>query len=332
MTASRQKPRKMRAITYTGAGGIEIIQVRDVPAPEPGSGQIRVRVHAAGLNRADILQRRGNYPVPPGWPADIPGLEYAGEVESLGPHVTRWSVRDRVMGLVGGGAHAEYVVIHQDEALPVPPALSFADAAAIPEAFLTAYDALQVRGRLAPGERVLIHAVASGVGTAAIQVARLLGAGAVLGTSRTAAKLERAREYGLDVPLLSTSGSLANAIGEPVNVILDVLGGPAFSENLSLLASRGRLILLGFLQGPQTTADLSPILRKRLEVIGTVMRTRTLSERVELVRQFQHHFLSHLASGRARAVVGAVHPMTEIAAAHMAMEQDATFGKTVLTW
>ena len=322
----------MRAVVYTAAGEIDVIQVRDVPAPEPGPGQIRVRVRAAGLNRADIHQRRGNYPAPPGWPADIPGLEYAGEVESSGIGVTRWSASDRVMGLVGGGAHAEMVVVHQDEALPVPPGMSFTDAAAIPEAFLTAYDALSTRGRLAPGERVLIHAVASGVGTAATQVARLLGAGTVLGTSRTAAKLDRARNYGLDVPILSTSGPLAQSIGDPVHVILDVLGGPALEENLALLAPRGRLVLLGFLQGAKASLDLSPVLRKRLEVIGTVMRTRKLEERVELIQRFQDHVLPHFAGGKASPVVGAVHSMGEIAAAHQAMENDETFGKTILIW
>lgn len=322
----------MRAVVYTAAGGTDVIQLRDVPAPAPGPGQIRVRVRAAGLNRADIHQRRGNYPAPPGWPSDIPGLEYAGEVESTGSQQNRWTVGDRVMGLVGGGAHAEMVVVHQDEVLPVPPAMSFPDAAAVPEAFLTAWDALLIRGRLAAGERVLIHAVASGVGTAATQVARLLGAGTVLGTSRTAAKLERAREYGLDVPILSTPGTLAQAVGEPVHVILDVFGGPALSENLSLLAPRGRLVLLGFLQGSTTEVDLSPVLRKRLEVIGTVMRTRKLEERVELLRIFEREFSPHLASGRARPVVGAVVPMAEIARAHQAMEKDETFGKTVLVW
>jgi putative PIG3 family NAD(P)H quinone oxidoreductase len=322
----------MRAVVYTGAGGVEVIQLRDVSDPRPGPGQILVRVRAAGLNRADIHQRRGNYPAPPGWPADIPGLEYAGEVEVAGPQVTRWSTGDRVMGLVGGGAHAERVVVHQDEALAVPAGMSFTDAAAIPEAFLTGYDALHLRARLAAGERVLIHAVASGVGTAAIQVAHLLGAGTVLGTSRTAAKLERAREYGLDIPVLSTGAALAPSVGQPVDIILDVLGGPSFAENLGLLAPRGRLVLLSFLQGAKATADLSAILRKRLEVIGTVMRTRTLNERVELIRLFADRVLPGFADGRLRAVVGAVHPMTEITLAHQAMETDQTFGKVVLTW
>ena len=322
----------MRAVVYAGAGGTDVIQIRDVTTPEPGPGQILVRVKAAGLNRADVYQRRGHYPAPPGWPPDIPGLEYAGEVESLGPQVTRWAAGDRVMGLVGGGAHAERVVVHQDEALPVPPGMAFTDAAAIPEAFLTAFDALRIRGRLAAGERVLIHAVASGVGTAATQVAKLLGAGTVIGTSRTASKLDRAREYGLDVPILSTEVSLTAAVGDPVHVILDVFGGAVLNEHLSLLASRGRLILLGFLQGSSATVDLNPVLRKRLEVIGTVMRTRARDERVELFTMFEQEFLPHFGAGRARAVVGSVLPMSDIAAAHQAMEKDETFGKVILVW
>jgi putative PIG3 family NAD(P)H quinone oxidoreductase len=319
----------MRAVIYTAPGGPEVIQLREVPAPEPGPHQIRVRVAAAGLNRADILQRRGRYPAPPGWPVDIPGLEYAGTVEALGRGTTRWDVGDRVMGLVGGGAHAEAVVVHQDEAIEIPAALSFVEAAAVPEAFLTAYDGLITRGRLARGERVLVHAVGSGVGTAATQLVRHFGATS-LGTSRQSAKLVRAREYGLDIGIDSSGGSFRDRVGDPVHVILDVLGGPALADNLAVLAPLGRLVMLGHLQGNQADVSLEPILRKRLTVVGSVMRTRSLEERVALVADFAAQVMPHFAP--LRAVVGSTVPMSDIALAHGAMERDESFGKTVLTW
>ena len=230
----------MRAIRYTAAGGPEVIQLRDAPTPEPGPRQVRVRVHASALNRADILQRRGRYPAPAGWPADIPGLEYAGEVEALGPGVTRWQVGDRVMGLVGGGAHAEFVVVHADETMAVPEGMAYTDAAAIPEAVLTAWDALVARGRLVAGERVLIHAVGSGVGTAAVQLAKRIGA-TVAGTSRSAAKLAQARALGLDEAIDTSTRGFGEQLDQSVDVILDVFGAPAFAANLDALAPRGRL-------------------------------------------------------------------------------------------
>jgi putative PIG3 family NAD(P)H quinone oxidoreductase len=325
----------MRAVIYAGAGGPEVITLGDVPKPEVKPGHIRVRVHAAGLNRADLLQRRGQYPAPRGWPADIPGLEYAGEVEAV-RDVTKWKVGDRVMGLVGGGAQAELVVVHQDEALPIPEGLSYPEAAAAPEVFLTAYDALVTRGRVKAGERVLIHAVGSGLGTAATQIARHLGA-AVLGTSRSADKLARAAVYGLDQGIDTRKVNFRNAVGEPVNVILDVLGGPAFEDNLAVLAPRGRLVMLGHLAGSSATADLGPILRKRLEVIGTVMRTRGLDERIPLVREFTERMLplfdqriEHAAP--LRPVVEEVFPMEQIAEAQRLIESNTTFGKVVVTW
>jgi len=239
----------MRAIIYDGPGGVEVMSVGQAPDPVPGPNQIRVRVEAAGLNRADILQRRGTYPAPPGWPADIPGLEYSGVVDQLGAGVTRWRTGDRVMGLVGGGAHAEFLLTQEDEALSAPPNLSLADSAALPEAFLTAYDALTARGRLARGECLLIHAVASGLGTAALQLAKVIGA-TILGTTRTPGKLPALKELGLDVGIDTSSGSFRDQVAMPVDVILDVLGGPAFPDNLAVLAPRGRLVMLGFLQGP----------------------------------------------------------------------------------
>lgn len=325
----------MRAVIYTGPGGPEVISIGEVPKPEVRPEHIRVRVHAAGLNRADLIQRRGQYAAPPGWPADIPGLEYAGEVEAVrGP--SRWKAGDRVMGLVGGGAQAELVTVHQDEALPIPEGLSFAEAAAIPEAFLTAYDALATRGRLAAGERVLIHAVGSGVGTAAAQIAKHLGA-TVLGTSRSADKLARATLYGLDIGIDTSRASFRDAVVDPVDVVLDVLGGPAFADNLHVLGLRGRLVLLGFLAGSCSTADLGPVLRKRLEIIGTVMRTRGPEERAPLVREFTERMLPLFDqriehSAPLRPVLERTYPMAELAEAHRALESNETFGKVVVTW
>jgi putative PIG3 family NAD(P)H quinone oxidoreductase len=325
----------MRAAIYEGAGGPEVITIGQVPKPEVGKDHVRVKVHAAGLNRADLLQRQGRYPAPHGWPANIPGLEYAGEVEAVRPGVTRWKVGDRVMGLVGGGAQAEFVVVHQDETLPIPAGLSYEEAAAIPEVFLTAYDALVTRGRLKAGERVLIHAAGSGVGTAAAQIAKHLGA-TVLGTSRSGDKLARALVYGLDIGIDTTQTPFRDAIGEPVDVVLDVLGGPAFADNLAVLASRGRLIMLGHLAGSRTEADLAPVLRKRLEVIGTVMRTRGLEERIPLVREFGQRMLPLFEpreqGARLRPVLERTYPMTQLAEAHRVLEDNATFGKIVGVW
>jgi len=293
-------------------------------------------VRAAGLNRADIIQRRGHYAAPSGWPANIPGLEYAGEVEAVRPGVTQWRVGDRVMGLVGGGAQAELVVVHQDEALPIPAGVSYEEAAAIPEAFLTAYDALVTRGRLQPRERVLIHAVGSGLGTAASQIAKQLGA-TVIGTSRSSDKLARALVYGLDVGIDTSRTPFPEVIGEPVDVVFDVLGGPALADNLAVLAPRGRLILLGFLAGSQTTADLGPLLRKRLEIVGTVMRTRGLEERIPLVREFGKRMLPLFEPrfgqpAALRPVLERTYPMTQLADAHRVLEGNATFGKVVVVW
>ena len=321
----------MRAAVYTGAGGPEVIDLREVPTPEPGPDCIRVRVAAAGLNRADLMQRAGRYAAPPGWPPDIPGLEYAGTVEKAGPRVTRWRPGDRVMGLVGGGAMAEAVVVHELEAVPVPDGISDAQAAAIPEAFLTAYDALVVRGRVAPGERVLIHAVGSGVGTAAVLIARELGAVSI-GTSRSPGKLEQALALGLSQGIDTSRTSFRDALATPVNVIIDVLGAAALTDNLAVLASRGRLVVLGLLTGARAELDLGPVLRNRLEIIGSVMRTRGLDERVGLLRGFEDVILPLLAAGRIVPVIGGIRPMTELAEGHREMERNDNFGKIVLTW
>jgi putative PIG3 family NAD(P)H quinone oxidoreductase len=321
----------MRAVVLAGAGGPEVLTIREIDAPRPASRQILVRVRASALNRADILQRLGRYPAPAGWPSSVPGLEYAGEVAALGPGVARWKVGDRVMGLVGGGAQAEALVVHEDEALPVPARLDLADAAAVPEACLTAFDALTTRGRLTRGERVLLHAVGSGVGTAAVQIARALGA-TVLGTSRSPGKLEQARALGLEVGIATRESSFRDRVGAPVHLIVDPIGAPVFADNLAVLAPLGRLVLLGFLGGSRGELDLEPVLRKRLEVIGTVMRTRSREERAALVEAARSGLVPLLESGAVRPVIDRYLPMTEIADAHRAMERDETFGKIVMAW
>lgn len=323
----------MRAVVYTAAGGPEVISISEVPAPTPGPGELRVRVRAAGLNRADIYQRKGGYPAPPGWPQDIPGLEYAGEVDALGTGVTRWRPGDRVMGLVGGGAQAELVVVRESEALPIPGNLSFAEAAAIPEAFYTAYDALVTRGRLREGQRVLIHAVGSGVGTAAAQIAKHRGA-TVIGTSRSAAKLSRATAYGVDVGIDTSRTAVRDAVGGPVHLIIDVIGGPALADHLAMLAPRGRLVILGLMAGRKGEIELDQLLHKRLEIIGSVMRSRGPDERAALVRELGERLvpLFEPRGGHPvlRPVVDRTYPMEQVAEAHGAMEQNENFGKLVV--
>ncbi len=320
----------MRAVVFQGHGGTDVIGIGEVPVPQVNPGQVRVRVHAAGINRADVLQRRGGYAAPHGAPADIPGLEFAGEVEATRGE-TRWRAGDRVMGLVPGGAQAELVVTNGDELLPIPAAMSYAEAAAVPESFLTAYDALVIRARVRSGERVLIHAVGSGLGTAAAQIAKQLGA-YVIGTSRTPDKLARALIYGVDSGIDTSSDRFADALHEPVDVILDVIGGPALADNLAVLAPRGRLVLLGFLAGSRTEADLGPVLRNRLEIIGTVMRTRTAPERADLVARFRDEMMPLFEHQVLQPVLERTLPAEQVGEAHRAMERNETFGKLVVTW
>lgn len=325
----------MRAIVITGRGGAEVLEIREVPTPEPRGDQIRVRVRACALNRADLMQARGMYPAPPGAPADIPGLEYAGEVDAIGPDaIGPLKVGDRVFGIVGGGGQAEYVLTHERMAVPIPAKLDFVQAAAVPEAFLTAHDALTARGRLAPGESVLIHAVGSGVGTAAVQVAHTMGC-TVLGTSRTGEKLERARELGLDHPIDTSKESFAEAVktltdGAGVSVLIDFLGGPALAGNLAALAPLGRLVIVGYLGGANASVDLSTILRKRLTIVGTTLRARPIEEKIAATRRFAEQVVPWLARGLVRPVVDSVFALDQVRDAQTRMEANEVFGKVVL--
>ena len=326
----------MRAVVITRPGSPEVLEEQERPLPEPGAGQIRVRVRGSALNRADLLQRRGGYPAPQGAPADIPGLEYAGEVEALGAGATLWPVGTRVMGIVAGGGHAEFLCVHEREAMPVPDELSWDEASAIPEVFLTAYDALFRQGRLRLGERLLIHAVASGVGTAAVQLAASAGA-TVLGTSRSTGKLQRAVELGLDVPIDASDGEWAarveRATGETgVDVVLDLVGGSYLADSLRVMAPRGRLMLVGLTAGSRAEVNLDVVLRKRLTITGTVLRSRPLEEKIALARDFSAAVLPALAARRVRAVIDRAFPFGDIREAHRFLESNESFGKVVLRW
>lgn len=326
----------MRAVVITRAGGPDVLQEQSRPRPDPGVGQVRIRVRASALNRADLMQRRGVYPAPPGAPADIPGLEYAGEIEALGPESSLWPVGSRVMGIVGGGGHAEYLVVHEREAMPVPPHFSWEEAAAIPEVFLTAYDAIFRQMRVQVGERLLIHAAGSGVGTAAVQLAHNGGV-TVLGTSRRADKLDRARELGLDVGIDSSSGDWAARIleatgGTGVEAILDLVGGNYLDGNLRALAPRGRLIVVGLAAGARAELNMDMLLRKRAQILGTVLRSRPLEEKIALAREFADRIIPLFTQGRLRPITDSVFSFAEIRSAHELMESDASFGKIVLRW
>jgi putative PIG3 family NAD(P)H quinone oxidoreductase len=325
----------MRAVIISGRSGLDCLEDRDVPEPQPQGGEVRVRVRACGVNRADSLQARGRYPAPAGAPADIPGLEFAGEVDALGPGVTGpLKVGDRVFGILGGGGQAEYVVTHERMALPIPANLDFVEAAAVPEVFLTAHDALVTQGRLGPGERVLIQAVGSGVGTAAAQIAHAMGC-TVFGTSRTAAKLEKARPLGLDVGIATAQDDFADVVdrhtgGAGVEVVLDLVGSQALEGNLGALAVRGRLVLVGLLSGHQAPLDLGLLLRKRITVVGTTLRGRPLEEKIAVTRLFANQVLPWLARGVVRPVVDSVFALEQAKEAYGRMESNQSFGKVIL--
>jgi len=324
----------MRAVTISGPGGPEVLELKTVADPVAGPDDVLVRVRASALNRADVLQRRGLYPAPPGVPHDIPGLEFAGEVEACGELVTTLQPGDRVMGIVGGGGHAEKLTLHERLCLRIPPGMSFEDAAAVPEAFLTAYDALFLRGALRPGEAVLLHAAASGVGTAAGSIATVAGA-RVIALSRSADKRRRLETMGIHRVLDPAAPNASEAIrmaagGGGVDLVIDFLGASSLALNLEVLAVRGRLVLVGTMGGAKAEADLGAILRKRLTVIGTVLRSRPIEEKIDLVQSFAHTMLPLLAAGRLHPVVDRVVPLEDAASAHAVMERNENFGKIVL--
>lgn len=322
----------MKAAVITEPGGPEVLEIQEVTTPEPVGEQVRVRVRASGINRADLLQRAGGYPAPAGSPAHIPGLEFAGEVDAVGSLVRLWKPGQRVMGLAGGGAQAQYLLAHEGLLVEIPANLDFVQAAAIPEVFMTAHDALFTQAGLRMGERVLIHAAGSGVGTAAIQLAKATGATS-FGTSRTPAKLERARKLGLDValPAQNFAAEVQRLTGEQgVHVVLDFVGAAYLEQNLQALGNWGRMIILATMGGIQGTLPIGLLMGKRISVKGVTLRTRTLEEKLAVTRSFASSVLPLLASGAIGPVIERTYPLAQIGAAHAAMGANENFGKLVL--
>lgn len=324
----------MRAVTLPTYGGPEVLTLAEVDDPVPGPDEILVRVEYSAVNRADTLQRRGFYPDPVRRPVEIPGLEYAGIVAAIGERVSAFRVGDAVMGIESGACYAEYVVTHERQALPIPARIQRADAAAIPEVFLTAWDALVVQGGLTSGRWALVHAGASGVGTAAIQIAGALGAR--IAVTCSAGKMEACRSIGADLVIERSPhdwlAELAMAIPGGVDVVLDVIGGEEADRNLAAVRREGTIIQVGLMGGARTPVDLGLLLTKRVRWVGTTLRARPLEQKIALSQRFIAEVIPLFEAGRLRPIIDSRFAITDVADAHRHMEADANIGKILLDW
>ncbi|HEY7491349.1 MAG TPA: NAD(P)H-quinone oxidoreductase [Candidatus Tectomicrobia bacterium] len=323
----------MQAIVFDTPGGPEVLHLAPVPEPIPGPEQLLVRVRATALNRADTLQRRGQYPPPPG-DSDILGLELAGEVEAVGTAVSGFAPGDRVFGLVGGGSYAEKALLDYRMAMPMPRHWDFVQAAAVPEVFFTANETLFTLGGLQRGETVLIHAGASGVGTAGIQMACHMGA-CVLVTAGSAAKIARTLELGATAGINYHKEDFAQRVQELTNkagvdLIQDFIGAAYWQRNLQCLKVGGRLVLVGLMGGAKVEANLGLLLQKRLHVMGSVLRSQPLANKIAMTQRFRERWLPLLASGAIRPIIDTAFPLAEAAAAHRYMEENRNIGKILL--
>lgn len=326
----------MRAVVISDFGEADVLRLEEVPDPVPGEGELVVRVSTSGVNRADLLQRRGRYPAPPDAPQNIPGLEFAGRVDEVGPGVARFEVGTPVMGIVAGGGYAERVLVAESVAVAAPEGMDLASAGAIPEVFMTAFDAVFLQGELVAGETLLVHAAGSGVGTAAVQLAARAGARSI-GTSRTPEKLDRAEALGLNVRVTADGDDWSDRVleatdGRGVDVILDLVGGPYLTGNQQVLASRGRHVVVGVPGGTRAEIDLRALMAKRGRMFGTVLRARPTGEKAALARAFEEQVAGGFADGSLRPVVDRVLPAHDAAEAHRAMERNENFGKILLSW
>ncbi len=324
----------MRAIVLQSYGGPEVLGFADVPEPVPGPEEVLVELRATAVNRADILQRMGLYPGPP-MEHEIPGLEFAGTVVSVGERVRDRSIGDQVMGIVGGGAYAERLAVHERQTMRVPNGVGLLDAAAIPEVAITAYDALVLQGGLGAGGWALVHAGASGVGSVGIQIARAVGARVVATCS--AGKVEACRELGADVVVDHTTGDFVEAVrdatgGGGVDVVLDVVAGDYVARNLQACRVGGTIVQVGIIRGGTAEVPVGNLLTKRIRWVGTVLRSRPLEEKIAVTRRCEHDLVPLYESGALRPVIDRVYPMDEVANAHEHVGANANVGKVLLAF
>lgn len=323
----------MKAIVFDAPGSEDVLHIGEVPPPPLGPEDIRIRVHATAVNRADLLQRQGMYPPPPGASA-ILGLECAGEVAEVGSGVAGWQVGDRAMALLAGGGYAEEVLVHHGSAMHVPPGMSFEEAGAFPEVFLTAFLNLFVLGEIKPGGAALVHGGGSGVGTASIILLREAGLRSLI-TAGSDEKCRRCRELGADVAINYRAGDFAAQVreatgGRGVNVVLDSIGGKYLASNLECLAVDGRLVIIGLIGGAKAETNLAALLLRRLRVIGSTLRARSVGEKAQIVSRFLERFGEALNAGRIKPVVDRVLPLEQAAEAHRVVQSSVHFGKVVL--
>jgi len=321
------------AVVLRSRGGPEVLRFEEVPDPEPGPDEVRVRIRATALNRADILQRMGGYADPrPGLTHEIPGLEFSGVVDSVGARVTMWKPGDRVMAIEAGGAYAELVCTHERQLMSVPVGVPLGDAAAIPEVFLTAWDALVVQGGLTSGRWALVHAGASGVGTAAIQVAKAIGAR--IAVTCSARKMDACRDLGADIVVERSPHDwleeVQRVVPGGVDVVLDVVGGDEVDRNLRAVASKGRIIQVGLMGGGTTPVNVGLLLMKRVTWIGTTLRSRPIEEKVSVTRRFASEVLPLFEDRRLAPVIDTRYAFADIALAHAHMESNVNTGKIVI--
>ena len=322
----------MRAVVLESYGGTEVLTIRDVPDPVPGPEEVLVAVHSTALNRADLLQRMGFYPGPP-MDHEIPGMEFAGTVTAVGERVAGRQVGDEVMGIVGGGAYAEQLTVHERQTMLVPSSVGLADAAAIPEVWITAFDALVAQSGLTSGMTALVHAGASGVGTAAIQIAK--GIGARIAVTASSGKVQACRDLGADLAIDYTADDYAEKVmeltdGVGADVILDVIGGDYLARNLACVKTKGTIIQVGVMGSGNPEIDLGRILRGRITLIGTVLRARPLEEKIAITQRFATEILPLFDRGGCKPVIDCRFPLDDIAAAHDHMAANANVGKILI--